>query len=1137
MIIGQNIPFQKFSEGTNRYVFLPSGDIREFTGNDVMINQFMGEPLDGSINNIYLTFCDGTSYPLLGSRSASVFLTSDTKAVYRGKINEIAYQVIFTYAEGGLWFWRVELQGNGEKVRLVYGQDVGLGDKNGVRTNELYISQYVDHYIHETAEGFHICSRQNMNSGFPYLQQGCIDTQTVGYCTDGMQFFGTECRLTQTPAALKGEPLKEKYQFEAAYIALWTKELTLTETTTVTFYGLFRPNMPTAVTGAVELDRIRETAEAIDWSCNDAKPAIPMVRKNEFGGALASEPFDSSDLDRFFPDRLLEEHDKDNLLAFFKPDRTHVVLQAKELLVERPHGNIITTLPEKDTISKNLLTSTNHMYGLFNAQTTIGNTDSNRLLSANRGQLNLQKYSGQRLWIKVGESYRILTVPAAYEIAFNYSRWYYKLEDDIIVITAVAQAHESVISLKFRSLGNKTYDYVLTQQLSMGGAEFDQPIDLTVDGSTVTVKPVPGAASLNHYPQLAYRMTFPQGSTITDSRIFFEAVRHITPAFSGDQQFLGQNEISGNETLLCVTGSGASFEMTMTGTLDGTWPNVSHKGDAPDYAAAELQKYTDFYTHLLSGMHLELPESAGGTAKRDIQKLNILSYWYIHNALVHFLVPRGLEQVSGAAWGTRDVSQGPMELFLTFGHFDLARKTLLEVFAHQRQDTGEWPQWFMFDRYPYMADDCHGDVVFWPVKCLGDYIACSGDTSILAEQLPYCHVFTNDGAEHTMLAHAKRAVEAMQERFVGDTHLISYAGGDWDDTLQPADPRMKDHMISGWTQALAYQTVVSLRDALSGVEGGETASMTRTLSEMAEGIRADFNRYLIADDVIAGFGYVEEDGTLSYMLHPRDQKTGIHYRLLPLTRSIISRIVDQKQAKRNLDLIDTHLTFPDGIRLMDHPAGYEGGVSRYFQRAEQASCVGREISLQYVHAHIRYLEAMAALGDGERLYENLLKIVPINIMDHVPNARRRQSNAYFSSSEGDFRDRYEYARDFDRLRTGEIDVKGGWRIYSSGPGIFLGRLMGDMLGLRVSASGVAIDPVLPAALNGLSCTRLVNGKTIRFTFQVERSGGTVQTIRCGDKTVPFATLSNPYRPGGAWIDAELWSDMTQHCCEITVSIA
>lgn len=1115
MIIGQNIPFSTFSEGNSRYVFLPSGDIREFTCNHVMINQFMGEPLDGSINNIYLTFCDGTSYPLLGRRSDSVFLTSDTKAVYRGKIRQVTYQVIFTCAEGGVWFWRVELQGSGEQVRLVYGQDVGLGDKGGVRTNELYISQYVDHFVHETPDGFHICSRQNMNAGFPYLQQGCVDTQTVGYCTDGMQFFGTQCRLTQEPAALKGAPLKEKYQFEAAYIGLWTKELTLAEPVNVTFYGLFRPNMPTAVTGSLDLDRIRALAEEMDWSCDDAQPVMPMHRKPQFGGALASLPFNKEELERFFPQRRLEEREKDELLAFFKPDMTHVVLQAKELLVERPHGNIITTLPEKDAISKNLLTSTNQMYGLFNAQTTIGNTDSNRLLSANRGQMNLQKYSGQRLWIKVGEQYRILTVPAAYEIAFNYSRWYYKVEADILVITAAAQAERAVISLDVRSLSGKPYDYILTQQLSMGGTEFDQPIDLTVEGTTVTAKPAPGAASLGHYPQLAYRLDFPQGSTVTDSRIFFE------------------NDCPGNGTLICVTGSGAHFAMTMTGTLDGTWPEAL----PTENAEAELAKYTEFYTHLLAGMHLELPEGSDENVCRDVEKLNTLSYWYIHNALVHFLVPRGLEQVSGAAWGTRDVSQGPMELFLTFGHYELARKTLMEVFAHQRQDTGEWPQWFMFDRYPYMADDCHGDVVFWPVKCLGDYITASGDASILEELIPYCSVFANDGAEHTMLAHAKRAVEAMRERFVGDTCLISYAGGDWDDTLQPADPRMKDHMISGWTQALAYQTVSSLRDALSGNENEEAAALAQVLAPMADGMREDFNRYLIVDDVIAGFGYVEEDGSYSYMLHPRDEKTGIHYRLLPLTRSIISRIVDKPQAMKNLELIDTHLTFPDGIRLMDCPAGYEGGVSRYFQRAEQASCVGREISLQYVHAHIRYLEAMAALGDGKRLYENLMKIVPINIMEHVPNARRRQSNAYFSSSEGDFRDRYEYARDFGKLKTGEVDVKGGWRIYSSGPGIFLGRLMGDMLGLRASSSGIAIDPVLPKELDGLSVTRVVDGKTIRFTFSVERTGGSVKQIRCGGQEVSFATLSNPYRTGGAWIGAEHWSVITQQCCEIKIFIS
>ena len=31
--------------------------------------------------------------------------------------------------------------------------------------------------------------------------------------------------------------------------------------------------------------------------------------------------------------------------------------------------------------------------------------------------------------------------------------------------------------------------------------------------------------------------------------------------------------------------------------------------------------------------------------------------------LVHYLSPHGLEQFGGAAWGTRDVSQGPTEFF------------------------------------------------------------------------------------------------------------------------------------------------------------------------------------------------------------------------------------------------------------------------------------------------------------------------------------------------------------------------------------------------------------------------------------------------------------------------------------------
>ncbi len=41
--------------------------------------------------------------------------------------------------------------------------------------------------------------------------------------------------------------------------------------------------------------------------------------------------------------------------------------------------------------------------------------------------------------------------------------------------------------------------------------------------------------------------------------------------------------------------------------------------------------------------------------------------WLAHNAMIHLTVPHGLEQYTGAAWGTRDVCQGPVEFLLALG--------------------------------------------------------------------------------------------------------------------------------------------------------------------------------------------------------------------------------------------------------------------------------------------------------------------------------------------------------------------------------------------------------------------------------------------------------------------------------------
>jgi cellobiose phosphorylase len=163
----------------------------------------------------------------------------------------------------------------------------------------------------------------------------------------------------------------------------------------------------------------------------------------------------------------------------------------------------------------------------------------------------------------------------------------------------------------------------------------------------------------------------------------------------------------------------------------------------------------------------------------------------------------------------------------------------------------------------------------------------------------------------------------------------------------------------------------------------------------------------------------------------------------------------------------THLRFPDGVRLMDRPLAYHGGPQVLFQRAESAAFFGREIGLMYTHAHLRYTQAMALLGDGEELWECLLLANPIAVTERLPRASLRQRNTYFSSSDAAFRDRYQASAEWTRVREGAIEVDGGWRIYSSGPGLYVNVLIAHALGVRRHFGAPVRKPCLPAPLAGL----------------------------------------------------------------------
>jgi cellobiose phosphorylase len=268
-------------------------------------------------------------------------------------------------------------------------------------------------------------------------------------------------------------------------------------------------------------------------------------------------------------------------------------------------------------------------------------------------------------------------------------------------------------------------------------------------------------------------------------------------------------------------------------------------------------------------------------------------------------------------------------------------------------------------------------------------------------------------------------------------------------------------------------------------------------------IRADFQRLLLPRGVLAGFAYFQADGAIDYLLHPSDETTGIRYRLLPTIHAILNGLLTPAQAKRHVRLIKKHLLGPDGARLFDRPPAYRGGPPRYFQRAESATFFGREIGLMYMHAHLRYAQAMASYGDADAFFLALRQANPIALDAVVPTARPRQANCYYSSSDPTFADRHEASARYRQLRTGKVPFEGGWRIYSSGAGIMVRLIHECFLGLQRRATTLIVDPVLPAVLDGLRATTEIEGRPLTIEYRIASAG-------CGPQRLELNRMELPY---------------------------
>ena len=231
----------------------------------------------------------------------------------------------------------------------------------------------------------------------------------------------------------------------------------------------------------------------------------------------------------------------------------------------------------------------------------------------------------------------------------------------------------------------------------------------------------------------------------------------------------------------------------------------------------------------------------------------------------------------------------------------------------------------MLEPYASIRDrHSHGDVIVWPLKAVCDYVEATNDLGFLDEPVAWRREDTFEKTERRdpVAAHLEKLLATVRDRFIPGTHLIRYGEGDWNDSLQPADPHLRDWMVSSWTVSLLYQQLNRYAEVLTRAGRARRAA---ELAALARSVREDFNRHLMRDGTVAGYAVFDPaGGEPELMLHPRDTRTGLRYSLLPMTRSIIGGLFTEEQARHHLRA-DPRASALPRRRSAD---GSAGGISR-----------------------------------------------------------------------------------------------------------------------------------------------------------------------------------------------------------------
>ncbi|PJZ45186.1 hypothetical protein EHQ30_00685 [Leptospira brenneri] len=1041
--------------------------------------------MEPSISNIYLRIYKKNNLdviPLLGPKSNAKTQTGNMSFFSQGKNDEIDYAV-FLELHPHLPTWRYKVQITNKtkepfEFDLVYVQDIGICDYSASRLNEYFVCHYIHHEpIHTKDYGYGILSRQNESVSGNHPACFLFSTETIqSYATDGIDLI---------PDAIEKPLIGKRRQGEHSILGLERIKTHLNpeEAKETSFYGHFFPNLD-------QLKSFPNVENLVSQVTKDWSPSPNFESKNleltqslftiakQIEGENPKDPL----LRTYFPNewREIETNESGEILSFFTDKFTHVVLKEKEELCLRPHGQILRTgyptIPDESS-----LTTTCYFKGIFLSQLTEGHTSINQYISRNHSYLDYFQSYGFRIFIEKDSEFLLLNSPSLISMKPNSVEWIYFLGiEDLRIQIKTTEDHK--IKFELTTTSQKSQNFLLSFHIALDGdnGSLEKPPVITTNENKIQIKPNPESS--------IYQRLNGKGFTIQSDGLKSWQV-------SDDRLLFLDGKSKNQPYLTALVSVDSSLQFSIQGDL-GSSPN--------EMVRAKKEIFS--HTSRLPQNKIKNKESS------SLEQISEILPWFEQNAEIHYLNPRGLEQYSGGGWGTRDVCQGAFEYLLALGKVEYCRNLLLRVFAEQNED-GDWPQWFMlFPRDKEIrASDSHGDILYWPILALSTYLERTSDLDFLKEKTSGIHRKEPRSIREAI----EQTVSLINKRLVENTNLPIYGNGDWNDSLQPVRTEFRTHSVSTWTaelQSLTYRALITIYHKIGDLE--KVKLYTKELETLNQNIK----ELCMSGGILTGLKFFGGGDSESFYLHPEDRKSGIHYSILPMIYGILSEVLDSNEVETHLSIIKKYLMGPDGVRLFDSPISYSDGESLEFKRAETASYFGREIGLMYTHAHLRFCEALAYMGKSEEFFHYLNLINPIGIQKKVPASKIRQSNCYYSSSDGSFLDRYEAGKKYKDLLSGNIPLEGGWRVYSSGPGIYIKLVYECLFGIRIFEDGLELDPVLPKGLDGLQWNVQIFDQNLTIIYQVKSENAQIESVKLNETSISFQRKENRYRKGGVKIE-------------------